>query len=102
MYSLILTVIPLSYWVIREFNRRILREPSDKKLQQLKRINQLHLTKNVSDVEYLCPSALYVEVALLTADGRVCIGKSKRNFWIPFVPKNIPAFLNRLKILFCQ
>lgn len=76
---LILTVIPLSYWVIREFNRRILREPSDKKLQQLKRINQLHLTKNVSDVEYLCPSALYVEVALLTADGRVCIVEKNPN-----------------------
>lgn len=70
---LTLTVIPLNYWVIREFNRRILREPQDKQLQAIKNINLELLTKPTNDIDFYCPSALYIEVALLTADGQVCI-----------------------------
>jgi len=76
---MILTVIPLSYWVIREFNRRILRNPDDKDLQELKKTNQLQLTQNISEVDINCPSALYIEIALLTADNTVCIVEKNPN-----------------------
>ena len=76
---MILTVIPLTYWIIKEFNRRILREQSDKKLQQLKKINQSLLTQNAPIIDINCPSALYIEVALLTADNRVCIVEKNPN-----------------------
>lgn len=72
---LTLTVIPLSYWVVREFNRRMLKAPDDRKLQKLRNYNLSQLTDMEDNVTFKCPSALYVELALITADGMICIAE---------------------------
>lgn len=72
---LILTVIPLSYWVVREFNRRMLKAPDDRLLQKLRDDNLSKLTDMEDTVTFKCPSALYVELALITADGMICIAE---------------------------
>jgi hypothetical protein len=90
---LTLSVVPLSYWIIEEFNRRILKDPKDKYLQQfyIKNIDLLTKSNPSSDIEFICPSALYVELALITSDKMICVfeknpilsalGESGRGKW---------------------
>lgn len=72
---LTLTIAPLSYWIIEEFNRRILKDPKDRILQQfyIKNIDLLTKSNHSHDIEYICPSALYVEIALITSDEMICV-----------------------------
>ena len=79
---LVLTVIPLSYWVVREFNRRIISDPDDTKLQDFKIDNQELLTKNSSTIIFKCPSALFIELAIITSDNMVCVVEKSPNLSI--------------------
>jgi hypothetical protein len=70
--GLTLHIIPLSYWTIREFNRRLL-ESSDNRLQLLKEESLQEILSPKETIIFPCPSALYVEVTLVTNDKKLVV-----------------------------
>lgn len=70
--DLTLYVAPLSYWTIREFNRRLL-ESSDNRLQLLKEESLQEILTPKETIVFPCPSALYIEVTLVTKDRKLVI-----------------------------
>jgi predicted nucleotidyltransferase len=73
----VLIVNPLSYWIVREFNRRMLLDPGDTALQQLRRAALDAVLRPAEQIVFPCPSALYLEMALITADAKFVIAKKK-------------------------
>lgn len=67
-----LHVSPLSFWTVQEFNRRMLDFPDDE-IMEMKRVSLEGIFTSHSEVDILCPSALYVEVALITSDKKLVI-----------------------------
>lgn len=63
-----LSVMPLSYWVVQEFNRRLLMPHDDRRLSIIRKQTVSTILRPGEFVEIPSPSALYVELALLTTD----------------------------------
>jgi hypothetical protein len=70
---LTLHVAPLSYWTIREFNRRILGDPPDVELLALREESLGEILSAKDEVKFSCPSALYVELSIVTRDRKLVI-----------------------------
>ncbi len=72
---LTLHLSPLSYWVVDQFNRRMLREHADQSqtLFHLREECARQILSGGQHVVFPCPSALYVEVALVTSDGKLVL-----------------------------
>jgi hypothetical protein len=75
---LTLHVAPVSYWVIREFNREILKNP-EPKILHLREKSLAGILTGTNPVYIPSPSALYVEVTLITRDQQVVILEKNRN-----------------------
>jgi hypothetical protein len=74
---LTLHLVPLSYWVLREFNRRILDYP-DAEISSLRNESLSKILSTRDSVTFPCPSALYVEVSIVTQDMKLVILEKNR------------------------
>ena len=80
---LALTIGPLSYWVVQQFNRHMVqvlskaeRGRSDRRLMSLRKRALDGMLAPGQDLSIRCPSPLYVEVAVVTSDDYlVCLTK---------------------------
>ena len=79
-----LHLAPLSYWVVSRFNRRMARlwradkaEPDDPLLLRLREERLPGILASQQFIELTCPSPLYVELAVVTADRRLAVFKKK-------------------------
>ncbi len=69
---LTLHIAPLSYWTVREFNRRILDNP-DIALAALREESLREILSRKDAVTIPCPSALYLEFSIVTRDGKLVV-----------------------------
>lgn len=72
---LTLTVYPLSFWTELEFNRRILSEPDNERLQYLRRKMLLQILRSSDAIHIPCPSSLFVEFCIITADHKIAVAE---------------------------
>jgi hypothetical protein len=79
---MILTVAPLSYWVVQEFNRRILTATEDRELARLYKqaLDEIFALRADTGFYLNCPSALFLEVILCTADGKIALCRKSPRF----------------------
>jgi predicted nucleotidyltransferase len=67
-----LAIRPLTYWVIRHFNKEIAANMNQSQRHlRIRREFLERLLVAAEDFKMECPSALYVELAIITSDGRV-------------------------------
>jgi len=72
-HSLTLHVAPLSYWTVQKFNRQMLEDPPDGELLALKEESLEKILSAKDKVTFPCPSALYIEMSIITSDGKLVI-----------------------------
>jgi predicted nucleotidyltransferase len=75
-----LLVRPLTYWIIQQFNKQMAANPRHPQLRRLRERYGRKLFTSPEDFTCGCPSALYVEVVIITKDNYVFkIPKLARN-----------------------
>ena len=76
---LLLRVAPLNYWVVQEFNRRMIGKERDEELLSIRRENLRDILCSPDSIDFLCPSALHVQVSIITSDNKLVILEKNRN-----------------------
>lgn len=62
---------PLTYWIIQQYNKQMATNPRDPELRQFREFYGSRLFSSTEDFNCRCPSAFYIEVAIVTKDNSV-------------------------------
>ncbi len=76
---LLLRVAPLNYWIVQEFNRRMIGKERDEELLGIRRDSLRDLLQSQDSIDFPCPSALHVQVSIITSDNKLVILEKNRN-----------------------
>ncbi len=74
-----LDIVPLNFWIVDNFNRRILLNPDDRLLEIREQVLHRAIKGGDRSVLPACPSALYAEVSIISSDNKLVLLEKNRN-----------------------
>lgn len=77
---LTLEIVPVSFWIIREFNRNILEQRENSHLMELREKAMHSFLSSGENLNLSFPSALYFEASILTKDNKLVLIKKDAKY----------------------